>query len=323
MNQWNKKSVLITGAGGFIGNALTYDLLKNKAYVTVLVKNKNDFKNLNVNINKNTNIIEGNIEDTEKVYSILKNNNISMVYHLAASNFNLEYKESPIEIFETNIRGTWSILEACRLYNKMKIIILASSKEAHFGELFSINKTQKEILKPYQISKIATELVAKTYADNFNMPIIITRFDNVYGGGDKNWNRLIPSVIKSILSNHTIELRSNGKQLRSYIYIDDLVNNLKELAILSNKFKTNGQIYEFSENKVISALEIIEIICKISNKNQLEYKINEENENERIYNTKNKIKWEKYKSNNKKTKIYDGLVKTYYWYENYFKGYKV
>jgi len=323
MYDWKNRNIFITGADGFIGRALTNKFIEDGASVAILRRKKKLNRNI-YSINKEIRIIEGSIEDIEKLSLIINKNKINTVIHLAANNDNIGLVESPIEIFNTNIKGTWCLLEACRMSNNISNIIVASSKEAQIRQdYYNINDSNiKQGWKPYQISKITTELLAKTYAFTYKLPILISRSDNVYGGGDLNWNRLIPSVVRSILMNKAPELRSNGDMERDYIYIDDVVKSYQKLAKMNISDNQRAQVYEFRTQKSTTTNEIINLLYKISNKKIIEPIILNNNKkiNERVNYEK---RYEKnINLNIKNTKIENGLKYTFKWYKNYLENSK-
>lgn len=318
MNEWTNRNIFITGADGFIGKALTNKMIEDGASVTILRRRKNLTGNIYL-INKEINVIEGSIEDTEKLSLIINKNKIDIVIHLAANNDNVDLVRSPIELFNTNIKGTWCLLEACRISNNISSIIVASSKEAQIGkDYFKIkNSSIKQGWRPYQISKITTELLAKTYAFTYELPILISRSNNVYGGGDLNWNRLIPSVVRSILMNKAPELRSNEDMERDYIYIDDVIKSYQKLAKMNITTSQRAQVYEFRTEKSTTTKQIINLLYKISNKKFIDpITLNNNIKNNERINFDNK--YEKNKILRiKNTELEKGLEYTYEWYRNF------
>jgi CDP-glucose 4,6-dehydratase len=322
MFSWKNKNVFITGAGGFIGFHLSEKLANEGACVTALCRSNDKIKKYIDNFNQiKFELVEGLVENFDTISKIINTKKIDTVFHLAANNSNIGAVLSPLTIFESNIKGSWSVLEACRLGKNIERVLVASSREAELQESIKFDKANSKIShlwKPYQVSKISVEFIVRAYADTYNLPVVITRSDNIYGGGDLNWNRLIPGVIKSILDNQLPELRSNGNLARDYLYIDDIINGYEKLAAYSNFHSLKGNIFHFTSGESITALEIVRIIYEILNR---EYK------NPIIKNTINSERIDKpvKKINNigaldwkSKTDIKNGLRKTIIWYLDYF-----
>lgn len=306
----NSRNILVTGASGFIGSALTTSLLldeENRVYA--YVRDKNKLKNTK---HKNLKIAVGDISNSEKLNQIIKENRIDLVYHLAANNDNISTNSSPLSIFDSNIQGTYSLLEACRNNKEtVKKIIITSSKEADISE--SLDEICKK--RPYAISKICTELLAKSYAHNFDLNIVILKSDNLYGEGDFNLNRLIPNSIISLNKDIPPKLRSNGQIKRGYIYIADIINAMQMLAEEISNEPSYGDVYLFNSTNTFSAYEIVNMIANLMKKNNIVPTIGNTSKNERveILNTNHNYK---YMANwQPEFNIEQGLAKTIEWYK--------
>lgn len=256
-------TVLITGGAGFMGGHLASELIKIGAKVSVLdikVNSKSFFALQNLSPYVSLDIVD--IRDKEKVFEYFGKSSFDYVFHLAAEPIVEEAFRDPYSAFETNIMGTVNILEAVRRNKKIKGIIAASSDKAY-------GKTQKAYTEnsplrgdhPYDVSKSSMDLICQSYFTTYNLPIVITRFGNVYGEGDLHFDRIIPGICKAIIQKKTLRIRSDGTYVRDYIYVKDVVNGY--LFLLKNINKVMGQAYNFSSKDTLSVLSLVKKAEKI------------------------------------------------------------
>ena len=268
-NFWKNKRVLITGMAGFVGSNLAKNLSKNGANVVGLTQSKKIESLLFYEkIDKKVNLILGDITDKILIKKILIKFKIDVCFHLAAQvEVGLAQKD-PYRTWETNIRGTYTLLEAVRENSKyVKSIIIASSDKA-YGEHGIKKMPYKEDYKlkpifPYDTSKACADMIAKSYTSKlFNLPIIITRFSNIYGPGQLNFTALIPDSIRSCILNKKFIIRGNGESIRDYIYIDDIVDVYKLLSekLYKNPKKYSGEIFNAGTNTPQKTKEILKKI---------------------------------------------------------------
>lgn len=276
---FKKVNILITGGCGFIGGHLVDKLVQDGANITVLdivLSPKSIFsKN---NLRKKVNLKFVDIRNRRKVFNIFKITNPSYIFHLAAEAIVENAYLNPYETFDTNIMGTVNILDATRLLPKLKGIIVASSDKA-YGKS---NITYKENFPlygdhPYDVSKSCEDLISQTYFKTYGLPLSIARFGNVYGEGDLNFGRIIPDICKSIIQKKTLLLRSNGKFVRDYIYVNDVVDGY--IFLLKNLKRVKGEAYNFSSKDNLSVIELINIVEKTL-KLSINYKILDGTKNE-------------------------------------------
>jgi CDP-glucose 4,6-dehydratase len=275
-NFWQNKNVLITGITGFVGSNLAKNLIENGANVTGISKSQKVESLLFFeNIDKKCNLVFGNILDKDLIQSTIRKYKIEICFHLAAQ-IEVGYaKLYPFETWESNIRGTYNLLEAIRTSGKkVKAIIIASSDKA-YGE-YGIKKMpykenyELKPLFPYDTSKACADMIARSYASKlYNIPIIITRFSNIFGPGQLNFTALIPEAIKSCILNYKFLSRSNGKSIRDYIYISDIVDVYKLLARNLFKFpkRYSGQVFNAGTNKKYTTKYIVNKIFELTKKN--------------------------------------------------------
>lgn len=274
-NYWIGKNVLITGINGFIGGNLAKACLSKGANVTGIIRNiKKDTVLFYEGVADKINIIHGDVTDKDLMRKIVAEEQINCCFHLAAQVEVGVARAYPYLTWETNIKGTYALLEAVR-ENKESIeaVIIASSDKA-YG---SYNKNQLPYLEdyplipiyPYDVSKACADMIARSYAsDLFELPIIITRFCNIYGPGQLNFSALIPDAIRSALGYCKFIPRGDGLHIRDYIYIDDVVHLYMLFAkdLCKNK-NLRGEIFNAGTNKPKIVKDIVKKIYEILNKN--------------------------------------------------------
>ena len=312
---WKDRKVFVTGASGFVGTSLLARLAHEGARVTGLVTPGS--RGLKAPVSGNIKIAEAFIEDANATRKSLLESGADTVFHLAAINTNVGTTVSPLSIFETNIRGTWNILEACRGARGVKRVVLASSREAEMQELASGNPDQSRLyrkFRPYQVSKISAELVAHAYCDTFDLPVVISRSDNIYGEGDLNWNRLIPGTCRALLEGKAPVLRSDGSLARDYVYVGDMVDAYMALAARAGEPGITGEVFHFATGKGTTALEIVSQLCELAGKPDLKPVVLNESKEERINEPRdisrvlNLLGW------SSSTQMKDALRQTFDWY---------
>lgn len=265
-------NVIITGGTGFIGSHLTEGLLKRNYKIVVVdleIKKGSYFKVKN--LEKYVTFEKLDIRNAQKVEKFFKKYNPSFIFHLAAQPIVEKAYESPYPVFETNIMGTINVLEAARKLKGLKGVIVASSDKAY-------GKTDKKYnenspLKgdhPYDVSKSAADLISHAYFKTYNLPVVITRFGNVYGEGDIYLNRIIPGICKAVVNKKTLLIRSNGEYVRDYLYVKDVVNGY--IFLMDNFKKLVGEAFNFSSKDTLSVLDLVKKSEKIL-KTKIPYKI--------------------------------------------------
>jgi CDP-glucose 4,6-dehydratase len=214
------------------------------------------------------NTVRGDITDRELLERALGEYEVEVVFHLAAQTIVGIANRNPVSTFTANIEGTWNLLEACRRSPKVLSIVVASSDKAYGDqEHLPYNETMPlQGRHPYDVSKSCADLIAQTYANSYNLPVAITRCGNFYGGGDLNWNRVVPGTIRSVIRGERPVVRSDGKFVRDYFYIEDGAAAYMLLAErLASYTALRGQAFNFSNESQINVIEIVELILKKMN----------------------------------------------------------
>lgn len=265
------KKILVTGGTGFIGGHLVLELVKLGAKISVLdiVVTPQSFFSLN-NLARKVSLSLVDIRDRKRTFDYFKRHDFDYVFHLAAEPIVEQALRNPYLAFETNIMGTVNILDAVR-NKKVKGIIVASSDKAYgktdrpYTEDFPLKGDH-----PYDVSKSCMDLISQSYFTTYNLPIVITRFGNVYGEGDLHFDRIIPGICKAIINGEVLKIRSDGSYIRDYIYVKDIVNGC--LTLLRKIDNIHGQAYNFSSTDNLSVLELISKVEKLAG-SKIKYKI--------------------------------------------------
>lgn len=266
---WMNKRILITGFEGFLGAHLTEALIFYGAKVTGLDIRVNRKQTIFTPATyRKIKVIKGNVANFKLVRDIINKQKIEIVFHLAAEALVERGYASPLRLFESNICGTWNILEACRLSGLLEAIVVASSDKA-YGEHKRLPYKESYPLfgkHPYDVSKSCADLITNAYFYSFNLPVAVTRCGNIYGPGDFNFSRLTPDAIRCIVSNKEFLIRSDGKFTRDFIYVSDIVNGYLLLAENMRKLHLAGQAFNFSDERPINVLDFVRLIYRLTDK---------------------------------------------------------
>jgi CDP-glucose 4,6-dehydratase len=264
---WLDRPVFVTGGTGLLGSWLVKKLVELKAAVVCIVRDWVPQSELvRNNLMEQVNVVRGDIRDQALIERILGEYEITTVFHLAAQTIVTIANRNPISTFETNIGGTWMLLEACRHSPLVKQIVMASSDKA-YGDSPSLPYTEDMPLQgrhPYDVSKSCGDLVTQAYATTYNLPVAITRNANLFGGGDLNWNRIIPGTIRSIIRQQRPVIRSDGKYIRDYFYIEDSVAaNIMLAEKIAGSKELAGEAFNFTYERHLNVLELTNIIIRL------------------------------------------------------------
>ena len=318
---WLDRPTFVTGGTGLVGSWLVKRLIDAGADVVCLVR---DWVPQSEMVRKGwieqVKVVRGDIRDRDVLERALGEFEIDTVIHLAAQTIVTIANRNPISTFETNIAGTWNLLEACRRSPRVKQIVVASSDKAYGDQeiLPYDENTPLQGQHPYDVSKSAADLIAYTYAKSFDLPVAITRCGNFYGGGDLNWNRIIPGTIRSILRGQPPIIRSDGEYIRDYFYVEDGAAAYMLLAEeLAARRELKGQAFNFSNEIQVSVREIVDRILKAMNSD-----LNPDIRNE----VSNEIRHQYLSAEKARRELHwkpmfdldEGLQRTTDWYRNFF-----
>lgn len=319
-NFWQDKRVFITGASGLVGSWLVEELLNRNANVVILLRDWiPGCKLIYSKLLKKTNIVRGDLSDVKLLERVLNEYEIESVIHLAAQTIVPIANRNPLSTFESNITGTYNLLEACRSSKNISSVVVASSDKA-YGEVVEL--PYKEImplkaLYPYDVSKACADMLSICYATSFNLPVAVTRCGNFFGGGDLNWNRIIPGTIRSVIRNEIPIIRSDGKLIRDYIYVEDAVSAYMTLSqALTLDPSLRGEAFNFSNETQKTVYDLTLCIIKLLDSN-VKPIIQGKNINEIKAQYLDSSKAKKILSWYPEFGFEEGLKKTIEWYKKY------
>jgi CDP-glucose 4,6-dehydratase len=270
---WKQRRVFVTGCTGILGSWLTLALLDAGAEVVGLIRDRVPLSNLNLTgADRRIIAVDGDICDRALIERVLNEYEIEVVFHLAAQPLVRLANRAPVGTFEINVRGTWLLLEACRLSPTVKRIVVASSDKA-YGDQDVLPYTEDAPLQgrhPYDASKSCADLITQAYARTYELPVAVTRCGNIYGGGDLNWDRIVPGTMRSVLRGEPPVIRSDGTPLRDYLFVDDIVEGYLRLAERLDDEALYGQAFNFGMDDPRSALDLARAIIAISDHTDLQ-----------------------------------------------------
>jgi CDP-glucose 4,6-dehydratase len=279
MSFWQNRRVFVTGATGLLGSWLTGELLTRGAQVTTLVRDWVPGSRL-VNAEDEseplllrTHVVRGDLADLDVLVRALNEYEIDTVFHLGAQTIVGTAARSPLSTFESNIRGTWNVLEACRMLPRsVERVVVASSDKAygsHEGKAY-LEAMPLQGRFPYDVSKSCADLISFAYFHTYRTPVAVTRCGNLFGGGDLNFNRLVPGTIRSALAGERPVIRSDGTFVRDYFYVRDAVDAYLALAERLPDPKLDGEAFNFGLESPLSVLEVVRKLLSITGREDLE-----------------------------------------------------
>ena len=318
---WKGKSVFVTGADGFVGSWVAKQLVDESADVTILVRDLKpemgfDFHGLRGKVN----IVQGDLVDLQAQQRAMNEYGVDTVFHIAAQAIVGIANKSPLSTFESNIKGTWNIMEAAKMEGVKRVVVASSDKA--YGVQKQLPYTEESPLHglyPYDASKAAADIIARSYAVTYGMNVAVTRNANTYGGGDMNFSRIIPDAMKHILQGKAFEIRSDGKAERDYMYVKDAAAAYLLLAENLHRKEVQGEAFNFGTERPVSVVELFKMIAAACGKPKAEFKIlgTARNEIDRQYLASAKAK--KVLGWKPKFGLEEGLRETVRWYKKYFE----
>jgi CDP-glucose 4,6-dehydratase len=258
---WRDRPTLVTGGTGLLGGWLVRRLLAGGAEVVCLVHERiSESELVRSGLIEHVQVVHGDVLDRPLLERALSDFAIDTVMHLAAQTIVGVANRSPISTFDVNIRGTWNLLEACRAAPAVKQIVIASSDKA-YAERAALPFDEDSPLRglhPYDASKSCADLIAQCYATTYSLPVAITRCGNFFGGGDLNWDRIVPGTIRSIIRGERPEIRSDGKSARDFLYVEDGAAAYTLLAErLASQPELRGEAFNFSNATEVTVIEVV------------------------------------------------------------------
>ena len=320
---WKDRPVFVTGATGLLGSWLVKSLKRAGAETVCLVRDwvpQSEF--VRSGLIEQVKVVRGDVRDRELLERVLGEYEIVSVAHLAAQTIVGVANRNPISTLDVNIRGTWSLLEACRRSPTVQQIVIASSDKA-YGDPKVLPYTETTALQgkhPYDVSKSCADLIAQAYFQTYRLPVCVTRCGNFFGGGDLNWNRIVPGTIRSVIRNERPMVRSDGSLVRDYIYVEDAV---AAYCLLTEQMAARpelcGEAFNFSYGVRWSVLDVVAKILALMN-SELEPDIRNEATNEIKNQYLDSAKAAKQLNWKPVFTLEQGLSSTIKWYERYFES---
>lgn len=318
---WKNRNAFVTGATGFLGANLVAELVAQGANVVCLQRDEVQPNSLDLlRLRNSVTVINGSVDDGPLMERILNEYEIGAVFHLAAQALVGAANRSPVSTFESNVRGTYLLLEACRLSKTVDRVIVASSDKAYgshdelpYSEDFKLNAVY-----PYDVSKACTDLISQSFAHTFGLPVAVTRSANIYGPADINLSRIIPGTILSILQGERPIIRSDGTPVRDFIYTADIVAGY--LLLAENIEKVKGEAFNFGSGEPISMIGLVnKIVSQMNSELAPDVLLKDKiaNEIDAQYLSSDKVNlmfgW------SPKVTIDEGIGRTIDWYREYWK----
>jgi CDP-glucose 4,6-dehydratase len=324
MTSWKSEKILVTGATGMVGSWLVKRLLREGAQVSVLAVDQDPQSELIRSGEINAcHVISGDLRSRGDVSRAFIESECDYIFHLGAQTIVSTAILDPIYTFETNIAGTWNLFDVVRSSGKpIKGILVASSDKA-YGTAEKLPYDEKTALHgegPYDMSKSCTDLIARSYFLTYGIPTVIARCGNIYGGGDLNWSRIVPGTIRDLLSGAVPVIRSNGKFLRDYVYVEDAVDAYLTMASGISKENVNGEAFNFSREEPISVLDIYAAVCKATVGTYIAPKIMDSAKNEIIDQHLSSTKARTVLGWESKYDLDQGLIETVNWYRKHLSA---
>lgn len=320
---WRDRPTLVTGATGLVGAWTVRRLVALKADVVCLVRDWVPQSELvRGGLLDQVRVVRGDVRQQHLIERVLGEYEVDTVLHLAAQTIVGIANRNPVSTFEANIQGTWALLEACRRSPLVKQIVLASSDKA-YGRADTLPYDETTPLKgehPYDVSKACADLIAKAYSVTYGLPVAITRCGNFYGGGDLNWNRVVPGTIRSVLRGQRPVIRSDGTFVRDYFYVED---GAAAYTLLAERLAANrslaGEAFNFSNESHLSVTEMVATILKAMG-SRLEPEIRNEASHEIREQYLDASRARKTLGWSPMFTLDEGLAKTIEWYRDFLKA---
>ena len=320
-DMWQRRRVFVTGGTGLVGAWLTRWLVEAGADVVALVRDGLPGSNFyRFGLDTRVVTVRGNLEDYSLIERILNEYEVEVVFHLGAQTIVGIANHNPLSTFSANIQGTWNVLEAARHARHVKAVVLASSDKA-YGTHEVLPYTEDAPLigrHPYDVSKSCADLIGQAYWVTYKLPVAITRCGNFYGGGDLNFNRIVPGTIRSLIDGQRPIIRSDGTLIRDYFYVKDGVGAYVATAEKLLSGQGEGEVYNFSNEIQVNVRELVDIIRQAAGTMHLEPVILNDAPNEIPHQYLSAAKARRQLGWAPAYTLEQGMAETIAWYREYF-----
>lgn len=318
MSFWTGRNVFFTGATGLLGSWMIEELVARGAEITCLIRDRVPGSRLHRSgLYDQVNVVHGELEDLPLLVRALNEYESDTVFHLGAQTIVGAASRSPIGTFEANIRGTWNLLEAARENAKLVSRVVVASSDKAYGAHENLPYSEDTPLVgrfPYDVSKSCTDLLSFSYFHTYGLPVSVTRCGNLYGGGDLNYNRLIPGTIRSAFLGERPIIRSDGKFVRDYFYVQEAAEAYLRLAEAMDDPSIHGEAFNFSTETPTSVIDLVQLILETMDRTDLEPVILDEASREIPRQTLSGAKAKRTLGYEAKIGLEEGLRKTIEWY---------
>jgi CDP-glucose 4,6-dehydratase len=271
---WSGRRVLVTGATGLVGSWLVAELVRRGAATVCLVRDADPQSELlRSGTIRRTSVVNGELEDYRTVERAIVEHEIETVFHLGAQTIVGSALRSPLNTFESNIRGSYNLLEACRVHSGLVRRVVVASSDKAYGDVETLpyDESMPPLGRhPYDVSKSCTDLLAQTYHHTYGLPVVIARCGNIYGGGDLNWSRIVPGTIRSLHRGERPIIRSDGQFRRDYVYVMDAVEAYLRMAEALEDPAVAGEAFNFGPSQPKTVLEVVSEIARAMDREDLE-----------------------------------------------------
>lgn len=320
---WAGARVLVTGATGFVGAWLVRSLVGSGADVVGLLHDQLPETTLEaLGYRRRIVTVSGSVTDLPLLERLLNRYEVDTCFHLAAQATVGAAKRAFVPTLETNVLGTWNVLEACHRTSTIRRVVVASSDKV-YGDAATLPISEDVPLgglNPYDASKVCVDIVARSYAGSFDLPVVVARCSNIYGGGDFNFSRIIPDSMRSALRGERPVIRSDGTPVRDYLYVEDAVAAYRALAEQAGRPGVRGLAFNFGTGRPVSVLELVALILRLADRADVEPEIlgRTEGEIQAQYldssRARSLLGWQS------KVPLEEGLGRALAWYREYFAG---
>lgn len=316
---WVNRPVFVTGATGLLGSALVRRLVEARSQVVCLVRDHVPGAEFHSSgLSDAVSVVRGDVTDQSLLERIIGEYEVATVMHLAAQTIVGVANRNPVSTFESNIRGTWALLEASRRCPTIEQVVVASSDKAYGDQLVLPYEedTPLQGRNPYDVSKSCADLIAYSYFHTYSLPVVVTRCGNLFGGGDLNWNRLIPGTIRAALQGEAPVIRSDGTYIRDYLYVEDGAEAYLALAeALMRQPSFAGEAFNFSYEQPMSVIAVVQMILRLMG-SELVPEVRAAAKNEIAHQHLSSTKARRELNWKPAIGLEEGLLRTIAWYEN-------
>ncbi len=260
------RSVLVTGAYGLLGSWLVKALLERGARVVAVRRDQPAVSALELmELDREVDVVHGDVGNADLLTRALSDYEVDSVFHLAAQTLVGSASKAPLSTFETNVRGTWLVLEACRLGGVQRVVVASSDKAYGPQDALPYRETQPLLaMYPYDVSKAACDAIARSYWPSFGLPVAVTRFANLYGGGDTNHSRLVPEAVCAALAGRRPVIRSDGSPERDFLYVEDAVRAYLAIWDALGRGEASGEAFNAGGGTPHRVADVVALVCRLA-----------------------------------------------------------